>query len=232
MQDTYGYQTDFITLYSQTISVAGTNYISNSELDYDDEVVPHTLSNPILNKVTDLTLNSYNLGAAGVTHIILEVDQVYFQDIGREHHIACGAHDCSKFNKPIQYFLLRPSSTLTQYETLTFPSIVTPDRAGDYQFRLRIYKNKVYVKHSSFDVTILPEQMAAPLYRFDPTLETETVLYPNTDHYFSIDFTTVNPMPKETSFILITINNFFTLSSDFCIVTTAVDANDTRGIQC
>ena len=115
---------------------------------------------------------------------------------------------------------------------MTFPSIVTPDRAGSYEFRTRIYKNDDYVKHGKFDITIDPEALAAPIYEFHPTFETETVLYPHTKHYYSITFTTVNPLPAETSFIEITIDNYFTFASDYCIITTTAEANDTRGVQC
>lgn len=51
-------------------------------------------------------------------------------------------------------------------ETLTFPSIATPVYSGLFQFRLRIYKNNNYVKHSSFNVQITPETMSAPTFTF------------------------------------------------------------------
>ena len=92
----------------------------------------YTLTNSIINKVTDISFPSYDLTQAGITHIVLEVDQTKFQDIGRGHHIACGSHLCSKFNKPVQYFILHPSVALNRYETLTFPSIVTPVHAGSF----------------------------------------------------------------------------------------------------
>ena len=132
LEDTYGYQTDYITLYSQTVNQDTTAYVSTANDDYDPESVSYTLSDSKINKVTNITLNNYDLGTDGVTHIILEVDQTVFEDIGRGHHIACGTHLCSKFNKPVQYFILHPQSTLTRYETLTFPSIVTPPYAGDF----------------------------------------------------------------------------------------------------
>ena len=92
----------------------------------------YSLSNPIVNKVTSLTFTSLDLTTSGVTYIILEVDQTVFEDIGRLQGITCGEHTCSKFNKPVQYFILYPSRALNQVETLTFPDIVTPDRTGDY----------------------------------------------------------------------------------------------------
>jgi hypothetical protein len=38
-----------------------------------------------------------------------------FPDIGRGKDITCGTHKCSKFNKPVQYFILYPSTTLARY---------------------------------------------------------------------------------------------------------------------
>ena len=71
LEDTWGYQTDFITLYSQVISLSTTAYVDPNNDDYDAESISYTLTNPEINKVTDLTLNSYDLGTAGVTHVIL-----------------------------------------------------------------------------------------------------------------------------------------------------------------
>jgi hypothetical protein len=101
-------------------------------------------------------LNNYNLGQSGVTHIIFEVDQTLFADIGRAYGIACGVHTCSKFNKPIQYFILYPSRAMALVENLTFPAITTPVYADTFTFKLRIYKNGGYVKHASFNVIITP----------------------------------------------------------------------------
>ena len=156
LQDTWGYQTDYITLYSQLVSVATTYYINPVNDAYTSESVSYTLTNSVINKVTDITLNSYNLGQAGVTHIIFEVDQTLFADIGRGHHIACGSHVCSKFNKPIQYFILYPSRALAQYETLTFPSIATPVHSGSFEFRIRVYSSNSYVKNAAFNIVITP----------------------------------------------------------------------------
>jgi hypothetical protein len=81
---------------------------------YFAENVTYTLSNPVINKVSTLTLTNFNLLTAGVTHVILEVDSTLFADIGRGHDIVCGEHKCSKFNSPIQYFILYPSRALLQ----------------------------------------------------------------------------------------------------------------------
>ena len=232
LEDTWGYQTDFITLYSQTISVNSNNYFDSNNDDYDLESVSYTLTNPIINKVTNITLDDYDFGQAGVTHVILEVDQTVFEDIGRGHHIECGAHLCSKFNKPIQYFILHPQTTLNQVENLTFPFIVTPPYAGNYEFRLRVYKNNAYVRHSYFTVTIDPEPLDPPTYEFHQALETDTQLYPNTNQYFSISWTTINYLPAGTSYFEITLDNFFTLASKYCVLTTNATGVDGRGIEC
>ena len=132
MEDTFGYQTEYITLYSQTIDVSTTSDLSSDNDAYEDHALTYTLSNKIINKVTSITFPSLDLTVAGITHVIFEVDQTTFEDIGRGNGITCGDHICSKFNKPIQYFILYPSRALNQVETLTFPDIVTPNRAGEY----------------------------------------------------------------------------------------------------
>ena len=232
MEDTYGYQTDFITLYSQTIDLGSTISVSTDFESYSTESISYTLSDSMINKVTNLTLNSYDLGDSGVTHIILEVDQTVFEDIGRGHHISCGSHLCSKFNKPIQYFILHPQSTLSQHETLTFPSIVTPPYAGSYEFRIRVYKDNAFVKHAKFDVTINPVPLAAPTYEFNQDIETELRLFPHTTQYFAVTFATVDDLPAGTAYIQIIFDNYFSLVSDYCSLNTTAVAADGRGIEC
>lgn len=73
------------------------------------------MSNPIVNKINTITLTSFDLTTTGIKYVIFEVDQSYFPDIGRQHDIVCGSHLCSKFNKPVQYFILYPQSTLSRY---------------------------------------------------------------------------------------------------------------------
>ena len=233
LEDTYGYQTDYITLYSQTVNQDTTAYVDSNNDDYDAESVSYTLSDSRINQVTNITLNNFDLGASDVSHVILEVDQTIFEDIGRGHHIACGSHLCSKFNKPVQYFLLHPQSTLTQHETLVFPSIRTPPYAGDFEFRVRVYKNNAYVKHIKFDVTITPTTFSpAPVYQFHQTIESDFRLFPHTTQFFSVSFTTLDPLPASTSFIKITFNNYFTLASSYCKLQTTATAIDGRGIEC
>lgn len=72
------------------------------------------MANSVVNKVGSITLNSVDLGTAAVDYVIFEVDQGNFPDIGRSQMFTCGTHKCSKFNKPIQYFILYPQTTLNQ----------------------------------------------------------------------------------------------------------------------
>ena len=140
----------------------------------------------------------------------LEADQQYFEDIGSGHYITCREHVCSKFNKPIQYFLMLPSRTLARYENLTIPSIVTLYRSGNYTFKIRVYKSGSYIKHARNH----PWKDWPPTYEFNQVLESETVLYLETKHYCTVSFTTVNPLPTTSSFIEISLDSFLTLASD------------------
>lgn len=99
------------------------------------------MTNSIINKVTDITLANYTLGTTDPTVVIFEVDQTAFPNIGRGEDITCGAHKCSKFDKPIQYFILYPSANMGTTEDLTFPAIATPPYSGDFLFYTRIYLN-------------------------------------------------------------------------------------------
>ena len=49
---------------------------------------------------------------------------------------------------------------------------------------MRLYKSGAYVANWKFNITIDPEILAAPTYQFHQTIESETVLYPNTLQYF------------------------------------------------
>ena len=107
---------------------------------------------------------------------------------------------------------------------------MTPDRSGNYTFKIRVYKSGSYIKHAQFPIEIIPDTIDPPTYEFNQLLESETVLYPETKHYYTVSFTTVNPLPATSSFIEITLDNFFTLASDFCILTTTAPSDDSRGI--
>lgn len=235
LEETWGYNDADIELYSQTANFVSTKYLHWLNHDYDAVTPSITLTNSVINKVTNITISNYNMGVSGVTSVIFEVDQTQFPDIGRGYGIACGSHTCSKFNKPIQYFILTPSSPLAQTASFTFPNIATPKYAGGYTFKMRFYKNYDYVSHISFTVTITPEPLAsAPTFTFDPLLETETVLYPNTLRYHKISFTTVNALPAGTGSIKLTIDNGYILVSQYCTLKTTpnVLSYDSRPIQC
>ena len=100
LEDTPGFSSPVVYIYTQEVDV-GPN--SGTVTAATHEVPTVTLSNPVINKVTDLTLASYSLPVADITEIILEVDQTAFPDIGRGHSIACGGHICSKFNQLMSY---------------------------------------------------------------------------------------------------------------------------------
>lgn len=143
----------------------------------------------------------------------------------------CGSHKCSKFNKPIQYFILYPQSPLTQISTLVFPSILNPSKAGDYTFYLRSYKGYYMQRKISFTVTITADTMVAPVYTFasyDPISQ----IYPNTNHFYKVSWTLKNKLAEQTSYIEITFDNYFTLSSTYCDLTTTALSWDGKGIEC
>ena len=50
-------------------------------------MVAYTLTDGIINKITNITLDDYDLGTSAVNYVVFEVDQDAFEDIGREHHI-------------------------------------------------------------------------------------------------------------------------------------------------
>ena len=124
------------------------------------------MTNSVINKVTDITLSNYALGTTDPTTVIFEVDQTAFPNIGRGEAITCGSHTCSKFDSPIQYFILYPSSSMGTTESLTFPSIATPPYSGSFTFYTRVYKTANTAKKGSFSVTINPENMVQADYGF------------------------------------------------------------------
>ena len=42
----------------------------------------------------------------------------------------------------------------------------------------------------------------------------------------------INPVPAATSAIEVTLDNIFTLGSDYCVLDTTAPANDSRGVLC
>jgi hypothetical protein len=128
---------------------------------------------------------------------------------------------------------LYPSANLGSTATLTFPSIATPAYSGDFTFYTRVYKSQNTAKKGYFTVTITPEPIVTRSYSFHAN-ETITTLYPNSDHFYTITWTTVNPLMTLGGNAKATINidNVFTLSSTYCQVITSASAYDGRGIWC
>lgn len=230
LEDTPGYNSPIVYLYTQTVSV-GNNYGNVGGDSY--EIPSYTLSDNVINKVTDITLNNYNLGTSGISHFLFLVDQTAFPNIGRESNIACGSNTCSKFDKPIQYFVLYPSTTLSSSATLTFPNITTPPYSGSFTFYTRTYSGGSTIKKAYFTITIAADTIVDSSYKFS-LLESISTLYPNSDHFYTISWSTVNALQSigGNSYILVTINNVFTLSSTYCQLTTTATAYDGRGIFC
>lgn len=88
-------------------------------------------------------------------------------------------------------------------------------------------------KRGNFTVTINPDTMTDRSYRFSP-LETVSTLYPNSDRFYLISWSILNQLKTlgGNSYISITINNVFALSSTYCQLTTTAAAFDSRGIFC
>ena len=152
LEDTPGFSSPIVYIYTQTLTTATNN---PSVATYVLETPSITLTNSVVNKVTNITLNSYSLSISGATQIVLEIDQVAFPNIGRANNIACGTHICSKFDKPVQYFILYPSTTLSTTATLTFPSILNPPYSGSFRFNLRAYQGELTVKKAYFKPSLL-----------------------------------------------------------------------------
>ena len=100
-------------------------------------------------------------------------------------------------------------------------------------FNLRLYKGQNNIKRVWFYVTVTPDTIVDRSYKFSP-LETISTLYPNSDHFYVVSWTTVNPIASVlgASKISITINNVFSLSSTYCNLATTAAAYDGRGIMC
>ena len=84
-------------------------------------------------------------------------------------------------------------------------------------FYIRVYKSMGTIKKKKFTVTVTPDTITTKAYSFHAN-ETITKLYPNADHYFTISWTTVNPIKtlSGNAKVNISINNVFTLSSTHC----------------
>lgn len=53
-------------------------------------------------------------------------------------------------------------------------------------------------------------------------------MYPNTNHYYTVSWVTKNELPESTGYIEIFFNDYFTLSSKYCHLTTDVIAYDAK----
>ena len=164
LEDTPGYTSPIVYIYTQHLST--TSNSGSGAYSFVAELPPMTLTNSIINKVTNITLNSFALGVTDPDSVIFEVDQTIFPNIGRGEAITCGSHTCSKFDKPIQYFILYPSSALGSSADLEFPQIATPPYSGGFTFYVRTYKSGNTYKKASFIVTIDPEPIVQSSYNF------------------------------------------------------------------
>lgn len=81
LEDTPGYTSPIVYIYTQTLTT-GSN-TGGGTYYYYTEYPSITLSNSVINKITNITLNSYNLGTSSVQMVIFEVDQSGFPNIGR-----------------------------------------------------------------------------------------------------------------------------------------------------
>ena len=68
LEDTPGYTSPIVYIYTQTVNV-NTN-TGGGSYNYVSEIPSYTLSNSIINKVTDITLNTYALGTTDPTVVI------------------------------------------------------------------------------------------------------------------------------------------------------------------
>lgn len=230
LEDTPGFNSPIVYLYTQTVSVGSNIGWVNGD---SYEIPSITLSNSVVNKITSITLNNYNLGTSGISHMVLFVDKTGFPNIGRGSNIACGSHTCSKFDNPIQYFVLYPSSTLSSSATVTFPNIMTAPYSGSFTFYARTYSGGSMIRRTYFYVSVTADTITDCSYKFSP-LETITTLHPNSDRFYLISWSNTNPLQSVggNSYIVITINNVFSLSSTYCQLTTTALAYDGRGIFC
>ena len=86
-------------------------------------------------------------------------------------------------------------------------------------------------KKISFTVTVTADTMIAPVYTF-ASYETATQVYPNTKRFYKVSWTLKNKLAEQTSYIEINFNNFFTLSSTYCDLTTTAQSWDGKEIEC
>jgi len=82
-------------------------------------------------------------------------------------------------------------------------------------------------------VNIATDTITDRSYKFSP-LSTVTSLYPNANHFYLVSWALVNPLKSlnGNSYIIVTLNNIFTLGSNYCKLETNAVAFDVRGILC
>jgi hypothetical protein len=79
---------------------------------------------------------------------------------------------------------------------------MNPSQAGTYTFSLRVYNSNMdNVLRYSFPLVIQPDTIVTSTYTFNTLLEAAIVQYPNTDRYYTVSWTIVNPLPALTSYI-------------------------------
>ncbi len=82
-------------------------------------------------------------------------------------------------------------------------------------------------------MAINPDTIVTKSYNFAPS-ETIATLYPNSNHFYIVTWTTVNPLLSMSgnSYINVVFNNIFTFGSNYCQLTTSASSYDGRTIFC
>ena len=70
LEDTYGYETHYIGLYSQTLTLQSSTYVGSYPIAYTPTTVTVTMTNSVVNKVGDITLTSVDLNVAACDYVI------------------------------------------------------------------------------------------------------------------------------------------------------------------
>lgn len=110
---------------------------------------------------------------------------------------------------------------------------MNPPYSGSFAFYFRSFLGETTQKKVYFYVNVNPDTITDFSYKFAPS-ETVTTLYPNSNHLYVVSFATVNAFQSVggNSYVLITLNNIFTLASTYCQITTTATSYDSRGIFC
>jgi hypothetical protein len=110
---------------------------------------------------------------------------------------------------------------------------MNPPYSGSFTFYFRSFLSETTYKKVYFSVVVNPDTITDFSYKFAPS-ETVTTLYPNSNHLYVVSFATVNAFQSVSgnSYVLITLNNIFTLATTYCQITTTATSYDSRGIFC